>query len=125
LAPVNNKRALQLFAPTGVPLESAVAQFAETTSILGKASVVESAKFFDRWNSGVPPKKSVREVVHEFIAGKHAKGKSERYLSHHEKVLRDRGYQTAAQGPFAVLRLIADFDLQSPVLTESEPLLLL
>lgn len=73
-------RAIQLLAPSGVPLESAVAQFAEATSILGKTSVVESAKFFVRRNPSVLPKKSVSEVVDEFIADKKAKGKGERYL---------------------------------------------
>jgi integrase len=74
-------RAVQLLAPSGVPLESAVAQFVEATAILGETSVVESAKFFVRRNPGVLPKKSVRQVVEEFIADKQAKGRGERYLS--------------------------------------------
>ena len=74
-------RAVQLLAPSGVPLESAVAQFVEATAILGETSVVESAKFFVRRNPGVLPKKSVRQVVDEFIADKQAKGRGERYLS--------------------------------------------
>jgi len=74
-------RAVQLLAPSGVPLESAVAQFVEATAILGETSVVESAKFFVGRNPGVLPKKSVRQVVDEFIADKQAKGRGERYLS--------------------------------------------
>ena len=74
-------RAVQLLAPSGVPLESAVAQFAEATALLGDTSVVESARFFVRRNPGVLPRKSVRQVVDEFIADKQAKGRGERYLS--------------------------------------------
>lgn len=74
-------RAVQLLAPSGVPLESAVAQFAEATRILGKTSVVDAAKFFVKRNPSVLPQKSVREVVDEFLADKKAKGKGERYLS--------------------------------------------
>jgi integrase len=85
-------RAVQLLASTGVPLESAVAQFAEATSILGKTSVVEAAKFYIRRNPSVLPKKTVREVVDEFIADKKANGKGERYLSD----LRYRGNKFAS-----------------------------
>ena len=85
-------RAIQLLAPSGVPLESAVAQFAEAISILGGTSVVESAKFYVRRNPSRLPKKSVREVVDEFIADKQAKGMSERYLSD----LRYRGNKFAS-----------------------------
>lgn len=74
-------RAVQLLAPIGVPLESAVAQFVEAVSLLGKTSVVESAKFFVRRNPSVLPKKSVLEVVEEFIVDKKAKGRGERYLN--------------------------------------------
>jgi integrase len=84
-------RAVQLLAPSGVPLESAVAQFAEASRILGKASVVEAAKFFVQRNPSILPKKSVREVVDEFLADKKAKGKGERYLSD----LRYRGNKLA------------------------------
>jgi integrase len=85
-------RAVQLLAPSGVPLESAVAQFVEASSILGKTSVVESAKFFVRRNPTILPKKSVREVVDEFLADKQAKGRGERYLSD----LRYRGNKFAS-----------------------------
>lgn len=85
-------RAIQLLAPSGVPLESAVAQFAEATALLGETSVVESARFFVRRNPGVLPRKSVRQVVDEFIADKQAKGRGERYLSD----LRYRGNKFAS-----------------------------
>lgn len=74
-------QAIDLLAPIGVLLESAIAQFVEATRLLGKASVVEAARFFVRRNPTVLPTKSVREVVDEFLADKKAKGKGERYLS--------------------------------------------
>ncbi len=73
-------RATQILGPTGVPLETAVAQFVEASKILGKASLRDAAKFFISRHPSVLPSKTVREVAEEFLADKRAKGSSERYL---------------------------------------------
>ena len=74
-------RAAQLLAPTQVPLESAVAQFVEAARIPRQGILVEAARFFARRHPVSLPKRSIPELVDEFLADKTAKGKSECYLS--------------------------------------------
>src|SRR2546430_208692 len=73
-------RATQLLRPTGVPLESAIAQFVEATQLLGNCSLVEAVRFYVRRNPTALPRKTVREVVDEFLTDKEAKGKGDRYM---------------------------------------------
>ena len=73
-------RATQLLRPTGTPLESAIAQFVEARQLLGNHSLVEAARYYVRRDPIALPRKTVREVVDEFLADKEAKGKGDRYL---------------------------------------------
>lgn len=73
-------RAIETLKPTGVPLEMAALHFAEAYKILGDANLVEAAQFYMKHHHSRLPKKTVAEVVDEFIETKEADGVSDVYL---------------------------------------------
>jgi len=73
-------RAMAAIAGTGVPLEMAAIHFAEAHKILNGASLLDAARFFAKHHPSNMPKKTVPEVVAEFIEAKEADGVSDVYL---------------------------------------------
>ena len=64
-------RALEILKPTGAALESAAMQFAEASKLLGKASLLEAARYFASHHSNLT-QKTVGEVVKELLTAKQA-----------------------------------------------------
>lgn len=72
---------IEIVRPTGVPVEIAVAQFAEAHTILGGRSIIEAARdFATRHRIDLPPV-SVVDAVESFIQDRRTAGASDRYLS--------------------------------------------
>ena len=73
-------RALAALKPTGVSIEMAALHFAEAHRILKGASLVHAAEFYMKHHSDNFPKKTVAEVVDEFVETKEVDGVSDVYL---------------------------------------------
>jgi len=69
-------RARQNLRPTGVPLEIATLHYAEAFKILGGDKLIEAAKFFASRGMGKLARKTVQDVVKEFLAAKRQRSKS-------------------------------------------------
>ncbi len=67
-------RALHSVSPFGVSLDVAAAEYAQARSELGAASLAEATHFFLKHHPRNLPKKSVQEVVTEFLDAKKAGG---------------------------------------------------
>ena len=72
-------RAVELLKPTAVPLELAVAQFAEVHKKLSGRSLVEAVNVFVKRHPAALPRKMVRELFEELLAAKKADGHSKVY----------------------------------------------
>lgn len=73
-------RAKEVLKPSGVALEMAALQFAEATSILAGASLMEAARFYKTKHPGKLPDKSVENLITEFISAKKDGKRSQRYI---------------------------------------------
>ena len=73
-------RALKALEPTGSALDLAAHQFAEAVKVLKGASLLEAARFYIRRNPVELPRKSVQEVVEEFLKSRQEANRSEEYL---------------------------------------------
>lgn len=73
-------RAVELLAPSGLPIELAAANYAKAFEILGGDRIVEAASYFARHNPDNLPQKTVAEAVAEFVAHRESRGASARYL---------------------------------------------
>jgi integrase len=73
-------RALKALEPTGAALDLAAHQFAEATKLLGGASLIEAARYYVRRSPVQIPRKTVQEVVTEFIESRRQARRSEGYL---------------------------------------------
>ena len=63
-------RGIALLQPTGVSLESASREYAESFKVLGGVSVLQAAREYARRHTGEIPVKTVQQVVDEFLAAK-------------------------------------------------------
>ncbi|MGE3308466.1 MAG: tyrosine-type recombinase/integrase [Limisphaerales bacterium] len=71
---------LETVRPTGIPVEVAVAQFAEAHAILGGRSVVDAARDFARRHRLDLPAVPVADAVAAFVEDRAKAGASKRYL---------------------------------------------
>lgn len=71
---------LEAIRPTGIPVEVAVAQFAEAHAILGGRSIVDAARDFARRHRLDLPAVSVADAVAAFVEDRAKAGASKRYL---------------------------------------------
>lgn len=74
-------RAMELLKSTGVPLELAAAHFAKAYQILGSDRIVEAAERLAKADPASLTRRTVAEVVIEFLKTKEGRGASTRYLS--------------------------------------------
>lgn len=75
------RRALKALNGTGVDLDTAAAQFAQATRVLGNVPVIEAANVYNvATKEPSIQRKLVREVVEELLAAKRDKGRSALYL---------------------------------------------
>ncbi|MEP6667845.1 MAG: tyrosine-type recombinase/integrase [Chthoniobacter sp.] len=75
------QHSIELLRPSGQPLDSAAAQFAEAFRILGGAgSVVEAARYFSKHHPVALPRKTIAKVYEEFLASKISDNASTRYV---------------------------------------------
>lgn len=73
-------RSLELLKPTALPLETAVAQFAEAHKRLGGRALLEAVDNYVRQNPTSLPRRTVFELFQEMLKAKRDEGLSERYL---------------------------------------------
>lgn len=71
----------KISAPTGVSLESACTEFAESFKVLNGVSVLTAARAYAKRFSVKIPNKQVSEVVDEFLKSKEKERVSEKYLA--------------------------------------------
>ena len=74
-------RALKALQPAGTPLDLAAHQFAEAAKLLGGASLLEAARYYVRRHPGKLPRKSVQEVIEEFIESRRQARRDENYVA--------------------------------------------
>jgi integrase len=74
-------RALEVLKPTGTSIEMAANQFAEASKVLEGASLLEAARYYAKRHPSKLPRKTVTEVVKEFIDAKEQAGRSLDYLA--------------------------------------------
>ena len=96
------QRAMELLAPTGLPLELAAAQMAEAVAKLGAVPLAKAVEFYLHRNNGVGSGQSVQTVVEEFLAVKRQDGLSARYLNTLAYELGQ--FRAQFQGPIAEVR---------------------
>ena len=65
----------------GTPLDLAAHQFAEAAKLLGGASLLEAARYYVRRHPGKLPRKSVQEVIEEFIESRRQARRDEHYIA--------------------------------------------
>ena len=73
-------RALKALKPTGTALDLAAHQFAALVKVLGGASPLEAARYYIRRHPTKLPRKTVQEVVEEFIGSRRQAKRSEEYV---------------------------------------------
>ena len=73
-------RALKVLKSTGTGLDLAAHQFAELVKVLGGASLLEAARYYIRRHPTKLPRKTVQEVVEEFIGSRRQAKRSEEYV---------------------------------------------
>src|SRR5712671_3246127 len=74
------KKALKALKSTGTALDLAAHQFAESVKVLGGASLLEAARYYIRRHPTKLPRKTVQEVVEEFIDSRRKSKRSEEYV---------------------------------------------
>ena len=74
-------RALEALRETGTPLDAAAYEYGEARKLLGGASLMDAARFYERHHSRDIVDKAVADAVDEMIAAKKAKGVSRDYLA--------------------------------------------
>jgi len=73
-------RALKALKSTGTALDVAAYLFAELVKVLGGASPLEAARYYIHRHPTKLPRKTVREVVEEFIGSRRQAKRSEEYV---------------------------------------------
>src|SRR6266700_2869009 len=73
-------RALKALKSTGTALDLAAHQFAEAVKVLRGASLIEAARYYNRRHPTKLPRKTVQEVVEEFIGSRRQAKRSEEYV---------------------------------------------
>jgi len=68
--------ALQILAPLGISLESALREYVESKEILGKISLLEAARFHVRHASTITKKGTLREILDRMLAALEADHRS-------------------------------------------------
>jgi integrase len=74
-------RALEALRETGTPLDAAAYEYGQARKLLGGASIMDAARFYERHHSHGIVSKAVADAVDEMIAAKKAKGVSSVYLA--------------------------------------------
>jgi integrase len=72
--------ATETLKPAGTPLPLAASEYAKAWEILGGGSLVEAARYYAKKHPTKMPRKTVPEVVAEFIDAKRKAGKSDEYI---------------------------------------------
>jgi integrase len=74
------QQALNILAPFGIKLNTAVERFAEATRILGNVSLIEAAQFYRKRHPIDLPNKNVSDAIDDYILAKTAAKRSDRHV---------------------------------------------